>query len=196
MARPPIKVPYQDRPTVALLTADMSFQEVGYKAVTAIQVENNITHGIHDRRTVVPTHSLEIVEDPNGNATGSPGSTLICRGKAIIGGASKAVAAFRKGSAPGPTGTPGPAQPASEGSSDTGPEGNPTLNADGTPRTGSPPPAAPSPPPAQPASDVPSDTGPEGNPNLNSDGTPRAGTPPPPPPPRADDEPSGGAEDV
>jgi len=89
--------------SLAQLQADIGYQEAIYCALTALSVVDGVTQGEHDDTNVVPTHSLELVLDPDGTATGSAGSALICRGSAIIaeGGANaeKKVAAFRKAAA-------------------------------------------------------------------------------------------------
>lgn len=132
--------------------------ELNLRKLVTIGIGGNQTVSEHDNTIRVPHRSLRLVEDPNGNVPAPSGTDpgWVCRGEALIGGQQKKVAAFRLAAvqtvAAAPAApaapSPAPAQPVSDGPGDTGPEGNPLLNSDGTPRTGAPP--APPPPAARP----------------------------------------------
>ncbi|MEA3033999.1 MAG: hypothetical protein QOH86_2015 [Sphingomonadales bacterium] len=128
---------YQPEPTTAQLAMDISFQETIYCALTTIRVTDGTTWGTHDDVTEVPVNSIEVVNDPNGNASGSANSSLICRGSAMFleGGApvEKKVAVFRKGVA--------------AASPPAGPSAPPPPGAPAPPPPGPPPPPPPGPPP-------------------------------------------------
>ncbi len=150
MAIQPKRKKYSASRSLLQHQGDIAFQETIYLQVTDLLTEPGSTISVHDNRTPVPPNSLELVEDPNGTATGSSGSTLIKRGKAFISGTEKKVSAFRKATVaasgaggaapapPAPTAPGAPTVPVAPGPVDdqgTGPEGNPDLNSDGTPRT-------------------------------------------------------------
>jgi hypothetical protein len=81
------------------LQTNLRFNEGLWRKLTAIRVEGASTISTHDDTTAVPDDSLELVLDPAKNATGSAGSTLICRGSAKINSEEKLVATFRKAAA-------------------------------------------------------------------------------------------------
>lgn len=77
------------------LQTNLRMAEAVMRKLTKIEAKNGSTYSTHDRQTKVPVNSLELVLDPNGNASGPPGSTLIVRGTAIIDGKEEKVALFR-----------------------------------------------------------------------------------------------------
>lgn len=77
------------------LQTNLRFNEALWRKLTAIRVAGGATLSTHDDATAVPVDSLTLVLDPAGDATGPAGSTLICRGHAMIDGADVAVATFR-----------------------------------------------------------------------------------------------------
>jgi hypothetical protein len=81
------------------LQTNLRFNEGLWRKLTAIRVEGGSTISTHDDATAVPVDSLELVLDPNGTATGSPGSARIASGHAMINGEDKLVAIFRKAAA-------------------------------------------------------------------------------------------------
>ena len=124
--------------------------EAGLKKVTKIEVVGTKTISTHDDdpKTKAPRRTLILIEDnAAGDITAPAGAEekAVCRGEALIGGTKKKVAAFRKkpaaaagGATPAPA-TPAPSTPApststTSGDQTTGPEGNPDLNPDGTPK--------------------------------------------------------------
>ena len=104
----PKRKSYSAARTLKELEGDIAFQETIYCQMTDLLAETDKqnkqkTVAVHDNRTPVPVNSLELVEDPDGAAVGSPGSTLITRGHAFIAGADKEkkIAAFRKSTSSG-----------------------------------------------------------------------------------------------
>jgi hypothetical protein len=96
MAIEPIRKPYAGSSTREQLEADINFQEQPLKKVTKIEVDGTFTVCTHDRKPPPPTaNSLKVLLDPNGNVTGPAGSTLICRGDALIQNVKTKVALFR-----------------------------------------------------------------------------------------------------
>ena len=78
------------------LQTNLRFNEGLWGRLTGIGNKDNFTISTHDDVTMVPNDSLELKLDPNGTEAGAQGSTLLCRGEALIGGTKTKVAAFRK----------------------------------------------------------------------------------------------------
>lgn len=87
--------------------------EATLRKVTKVEVVGPETVSTHDDRTRVPSRSLVLELDPDGNAGGPAGGTLLCRGEAKIGGVTTKVALFRNppaaaaGAAAKPAAAPG-----------------------------------------------------------------------------------------
>lgn len=77
------------------LQTNLRMGEATKRKLTKIEGRASSTFSTHDVRTRVPANSLVLVLDPDGNATGPAGSTLIVRGTAMINNEPKKVAAFR-----------------------------------------------------------------------------------------------------
>lgn len=91
----PIEVEHDGNFDQAQLQTNLRFNEGAWCKLTALAVRDGLTISTHDDVTVVPDNSLELILDPDGDATGPEGSTLICRGTVLIGGDPTAVATFR-----------------------------------------------------------------------------------------------------
>lgn len=131
--------------SLSQLESSLWSRELNLYKLTKLEVVGTKTQSTHDNANPVPNRSLVLKLDPSGNL-GTPSGTdpnWVVRGDALIGGVSTKVAAFRKtaatasgsaaGSTPAPVQTPTPT-PAPQEDGGTGPEGNPNLNSDGTPR--------------------------------------------------------------
>ena len=79
------------------LQDNLRLAEAAKRKLTKIEGKDGSTFSTHDMRTRVEPDSLVIVLDPDGNATGPQGSTLIVRGTAWLENADEAVkvACFR-----------------------------------------------------------------------------------------------------
>lgn len=153
MARQPIRKPYAGSSSRERLEGDINFQEQPLKKVTKIEVDGSFTVCTHDRKPPAPPEdSLKLLLDPNSDVKGPNGEEPFVRGEALISNVKTKVALVRLQpaqagaappaspavSSPPPAPIPGTAPaPATDEDTGTGPEGNPNLNPDGTPRTGS-----------------------------------------------------------
>lgn len=90
------------------LEKSLQLAEAGLFKLESISISGQRTISKHDDETPVPTRSLVLLQDPNGDVSGPAGSALICRGEAWVSNEKKAVAAFRKAA----VGAPPPAPPA------------------------------------------------------------------------------------
>ena len=66
------------------LETNLRYQEAVLCKLVKIEGKSGLTRSTHDDETEVPDNSLVLVLDPDGNAQGPPGSTLIVRGTAVL----------------------------------------------------------------------------------------------------------------
>jgi hypothetical protein len=107
--------------THARLQTSLRHAEAGLFKLTRIEVVGSKTRSTHDNANPVPSRSLILVEDPDGDVTAPPGADpeWVVRGEAMIEGSKKKVAAFRKAAAAAtpapPASTPAPPPPPPSG---------------------------------------------------------------------------------
>jgi hypothetical protein len=85
--------------TLEGLQKSLWLAEAGVHKLIKIEVAGTKTLSTHDNATHVPRRSLVLVEDNDQGTTKAPDGTQpepVCRGEALISGAKKKVAAFRK----------------------------------------------------------------------------------------------------
>jgi hypothetical protein len=87
--------------SLSQLQKSMWRAELNFYKLLKISVSGNktVTEHTNDNGTIVPNRSLVLIEDNDAGTAAAPAGTEeqpVCRGKAMIGGTEKKVAAFRK----------------------------------------------------------------------------------------------------